>query len=232
MSKIIYRGHTLDWQTADMLDIVERRLGGSISVIQGSYNSGVSASAGTHDKAGAVDVWPIGKTPAALIHQMRFVGFAAWERNPSQGPWPWHCHGIVCDMTGLSSGAANQVVYYRRGLNGLASHLKDDSPRIIPLPTWKSFLAKHPRALAVSLAVLRVQFVTKGKTRSLDVARLQRCLKYVGGYELAEDGHYGAKTVAAMKAYQKKIGAPSRKGGPSAGAVNKLLAGHYKVVVV
>lgn len=111
-------------------------------VMQGSYNrGGVSASAGTHDGGGAVDLSVAGLTGAqqlALVTELRRRNAAAWLRSPKYG-WPAsaggpHIHAIVRDEPGLSAGAKAQVAAYDKKLNGLASKRPDPFARPAQYP--------------------------------------------------------------------------------------------------
>lgn len=147
MNKTTWRGVTLDQRTADMMDEVAA-LSGSIYVqpSQGSYSGGVSASAGTHDGGGAIDIMNL--TPEEydrLVPIMRRVGFGAWHRRPDQSNWPHHVHGIAVQPGGkydqgvLSSGAHSQVIDYYDGLNGLAGRGRDDATRAYVGRTWETY---------------------------------------------------------------------------------------------
>jgi len=63
-------------------------------IIQGCYNTGVEASAGTHDYDACLDVRIDGMTWAAAQRFLRSCGWAAFWRKPSQGPWGDHIHMI------------------------------------------------------------------------------------------------------------------------------------------
>lgn len=141
-TRIIFRGKKLNTRTRDMLLAAEKLLGYQLQLIQGSYNSGVSASAGTHDGGGAMDVW--GKGTAhwnSEVAVLRRVGFAAWGRTPSQGPWGYHMHCIAVGDPELSSGARNQVTSYHNGHNGLAGNGKDTFTRAYVNATWEKYKA-------------------------------------------------------------------------------------------
>lgn len=128
--RAIYNGLLLDNFTIAFLKDVQAHI--KIGAwYQGSYQGGVSASAGTHDGGGAVDVY--GSDPNGIVWEMRRLGGAAWVRNPSQGPWPWHIHVIVQGNTQVSPAAADQITYYRQGLDGLAGHGPDYHRRPDPL---------------------------------------------------------------------------------------------------
>lgn len=126
MTRVYFRGKRLNTRTRDMILAAEKILGYQFTIIQGSYNSGVAASAGTHDGGGAVDVWGKGSAHVPTeVAALRKVGFAAWGRTPSQGNWGYHIHAIAVRDPEMSRGAANQVVAYFNGRNGLASNGKD-----------------------------------------------------------------------------------------------------------
>lgn len=125
-------GVQLDERTADMLDEAQALAGLRITCTQGSYSGGVSASAGTHDGGGAVDISASGLNRAeadALVLALRQVGFAAWLRNPDQGNWPYHIHAIAGGCPDLSSGARDQWNEYLAGGDALAGSNPDDGPR-------------------------------------------------------------------------------------------------------
>lgn len=146
--RVIWRGKRLNKRTVAMILEAERICPGAwtFGLMQGSYNTGVSASAGTHDGGGAVDISIISHSAGernSIQLAMRQVGFAAWIRNPSQGSWPWHLHAIAAGDKDLSSGAAYQVRAYRAGLNGLAGAGRDTGPRGYQNVTWESYKASH-----------------------------------------------------------------------------------------
>ena len=74
----------VDWKTRAALEEAQALLGYPLTVVQGSYHQGVSASAGTHDGGGVVDLlaWDWQRKVKAL----RKVGFAAWYRPPVARP--------------------------------------------------------------------------------------------------------------------------------------------------
>jgi hypothetical protein len=147
-----WRGALVDERTAAMLDEVVRLCPGAIiRPTQGSYAGGsVSASGGTHDGCGAIDLagQDAGMNTAMrnLIRDAgRQVGFAMWVRTPAQSDWPYHIHGIAVQPGGkgdagcLSSGAYGQVIDYYEGRNGLASGAPDDGPRTWVGVTWETY---------------------------------------------------------------------------------------------
>lgn len=130
-----WRGHAFNNRTVKMLQAVESIIGRAISVTQGSFSTSVSASGSTHAGGGAVDVgWPGGALGQLLVQAMRIVGFAAWHRDPSQGPWNDHIHGIAAGDPTASASAQAQVRDYYNGGNGLGG--RDDGPNVAKDPNF------------------------------------------------------------------------------------------------
>lgn len=134
--RVTFRGKTMDNKTMYGLLAAERRLGYELTITQGCYNAGgVSASAGTHDAGGVVDLAPWDYENKVRV--LRDLGWAAWYRSPSEGPWQAHIHAVMIDQGNLSPSAAEQVAQYRNGLNGLANHAADPNPyRPNPIPVF------------------------------------------------------------------------------------------------
>lgn len=117
-------GRKVDWLTKAALQKAERILGYDLSVTQGSYNAGgVSASAGTHDGGGVVDLKPWDWE--AKVRALRLSGFVAWHRPAVSGLWPEHIHAVQMGNDRLSPAAARQITAYHRGLDGLKDALPD-----------------------------------------------------------------------------------------------------------
>lgn len=149
-TRVYFEDHWLDTRTRDMIIAARVICKAPMVITQGSYNTSVSQSAGTHAGGGAVDIRLKDRTPAERIEIMtcmRKVGFAAWIRNPSQGDWPWHCHGIAIGCPDLSSGARSQVTAYKNGRNGLANNGADDGPRAYVSWTWEKYKQTYPDLL-------------------------------------------------------------------------------------
>lgn len=156
-NKQTFRGVTLDQPTIDALLVAEGLLGYQLAFAQGSYNAGgVAASAGTHDGGGAVDVEIGGgsdstTTQVAKVHALRAAGFAAWRRTPSEG-FAYHIH---CEQIGnpwLSSSAAQQIVQWNAGENGLANQAADTDPIDVAAgrPAVVGSTPSTPRAVLVT----------------------------------------------------------------------------------
>lgn len=121
-------GKTVDRITKAALRQVEWVLGYDLTITQGSYNAGkVSASAGTHDLGGVVDLAPA--DAEAKVRALRAVGFAAWFRPAIPGHWPDHIHAVLIGHDRLAPAAARQVEAYLKGRNGLADNGPDNGPR-------------------------------------------------------------------------------------------------------
>lgn len=147
MARKTWRGRRFDARTVEMLEEVARRTKAYVRPTQGSYNTSVGASAGTHAGGGAVDI-SCQSLPEAdaleIVRVMREVGFAAWMRKPSEGNWPEHIHGIAIGCPDLAGGAARQVTAYKAGLSGLASGKKDRHAGMgIKPTTWEAYKAKR-----------------------------------------------------------------------------------------
>lgn len=127
---VTYGGVTVNQRTADMLDMA-KSLGASFSMAQGSFSSGVAASAGTHDGGGVVDVVPAGDSN---VGPLRAVGFAAWNRGAAYGSpsFAEHIHAVALGDPTVSPAAAAQIQSYLAGGNGLADGGPDNYSGGIP----------------------------------------------------------------------------------------------------
>lgn len=133
-SKINWRGKTLDVYTARMLEAAEKLAHQSIRITQGSYSTSVAASGSTHAGGGAFDLhWPGGALGNALVAALRTVGTASWHRDPSQGNWADHIHGIAIGDPTASPAAQSQVRDYYNGGDGLGH--KDNGPQVTKDPS-------------------------------------------------------------------------------------------------
>lgn len=65
-----------------------------INVIQRDWNTGVAASAGTHDFDSTFDLWIDGVDPWEQQRFFRRNGLGGWMRSPAQG-FSWHYHGFT-----------------------------------------------------------------------------------------------------------------------------------------
>jgi hypothetical protein len=101
-------------------------------ITQGSYTPGLSASFGTHDGGGAVDISVMRKGTYTvlwediepLVQAMRQAGFAAWLRTYGElyQDSPYHIHAIAIGDRDLSPAAQQQLTGpagYFRGYTGV-----------------------------------------------------------------------------------------------------------------
>ena len=130
-------GRVVDWHTKAALLNAERILGYELSITQGSYNAGtVSASAGTHDGGGVVDLrawdWE------SKVRALRLSGFWAWHRpelwRNGKRVWPEHIHAVLGKNAKLSLSASRQALAGRTGRNGLADNGVDPHKHMVFKP--------------------------------------------------------------------------------------------------
>lgn len=195
-TKVTRNGKTLTVRAWALLEDARDAAGlppGAARVMQGSWSSGVGASAGTHSGGGAFDLSVAGLSRAEQLHLvdvLRRRNVAAWLRSPEFG-WPArlgpsHIHGIVRDEAELSRSARAQVVAYRLGRNGLASGRKDPHPR----PAAYAFVMPRDAVLAD---------MAYGKVNG-SVRALQKAL------HITQDAVYGPQTDQAVRAHQRSMG--------------------------
>jgi hypothetical protein len=140
----LYSDVTLNRRTITMIEHAQELYGGThpfMSVLtQGSYNLGVTASFGTHDGGGAVDIavrdvndWNhvLYEEMDAIISALRRAGFAAWLRDVGDlyENSPVHIHAIAIGDAELSEAAAGQLMSdygYFAGYNGLPENPQPD----------------------------------------------------------------------------------------------------------
>jgi len=128
---------------ADWWEGVVRELGFRPAIVQGSWmvknGGGALASAGFHDKGGALDlrVWDLTATQVtSVIHATRIGGAASWVRDEAHGGFDPHIHLILGSDFDLATGAAWQWLNYVRGGDGLGDGTGRDyhwRPGPIPL---------------------------------------------------------------------------------------------------
>lgn len=188
----------INGRTRDMLAAANKKLGFTPVIVQGSYRAGhgASASAGTHDGGGVVDLrvaygLPARMTANKVVRALREVGFAAWHRTPAQG-FDEHVHAVAIGDRDLSPSAHQQVVDYRAGRNGLANHGADDGPKV-PIVTWEQVEAAtgKPPLLWMSMSKHRA---TKYK------AWIKKAQRRLG---VTADGVFGPQTRTALIAFRK-----------------------------
>ncbi len=125
---VTFRGVTLEKRTVAFILAVEADLGHKLTMIQGSYNPGISASGGTHDEGGVFDCWDVFNSHPLVIQKcLRKHGGFGFYRKAIPNLWNEHIHCGVLGETDMSPTLAAQVPDYRNYLDGLASHAADNS---------------------------------------------------------------------------------------------------------
>ena len=174
-ARTTYDGRTVDWLTRAALEETARRLGYDLTLMQGSYNAGrVSASAGTHDGGGVVDLAPWDL--ANKLRELRRVGFAAWYRPAIPGLWGAHIHAVLIGNRKLAASAKAQVLDYLAGRNGLANDGSDDGPRqfVENRFTWRKGEKRIGRAAAL---VERARLLLSTGIRGYKVGKSRKALR-------------------------------------------------------
>jgi hypothetical protein len=140
-AKVYFGGAYTDPTTVDLLRELQRVTGLAILLTQGSYSTSVTASGGTHDGGGVVDINVYGWTDSVIwdvLHDSRCMGGVAWHRTPAQG-FAYHIHLLRADCADLSPSARAQNAQYLAGQNGLANRGPDDGPRDCVGMTWAKY---------------------------------------------------------------------------------------------
>jgi hypothetical protein len=142
--RVVIRGGLTNRYTAEMLmraEAYSKSMRGpdKFWITQGSYSTSVSASAGTHDGGGALDISVNGMSRAEMhraVKALRTAGFAAWLRGPPS--FDPHIHAIAIGDGDASPAAKDQVTDYRHGRDGLAYHGPDPDLGYAgrPIPKW------------------------------------------------------------------------------------------------
>lgn len=131
-------------RTAHMMRAAEK-IGGNLVVTQGSYSTGVGASAGTHDRGGVLDFSVRGLSRQQInrrVKALRIVGFAAWYRPALPGVWGPHIHAVAIGTKDMAPLAKAQVVAYKAGRSGLKGGARDIHWGMGVRPTtWEKFKA-------------------------------------------------------------------------------------------
>src|SRR5699024_4966479 len=153
-----WRGIQVDNYMILGLETAEKKAGFRFRYTQGGYNAGgVTASAGTHDGGGAVDIDVRGMSRATInkiVNSLRKSGWAAWYRPYIANLWIAHIHAIQLGNARASSGAKHQIREYKAGRNGLANYGPDTHwrPKKIKALKWNGgkTVAKGTTGMKVS----------------------------------------------------------------------------------
>lgn len=144
---ILFRGRRTCICVATIVPLVEaemKRRGlikNSVDFFQMGYNKGgVSASAGTHDRGGCIDV---AQHSDAHLAVWRMFGVRMQRRTPAQG-FDLHGHGWPGGCPHLSSGARYQESEWRRKRNGLRGRGPVTGPGYTTI-TWQQAVKKYRR---------------------------------------------------------------------------------------
>lgn len=173
-------------------DRMNKSVGGKLVIVQGAFNVGVSASAGTHDRAGAFDwrTWNLTKDEQfTFIKTGRLLGGADWLRYaPAFDP---HAHGITIGDVPMHPATAEQVADYRAGRNGLSNNGPDDFPFRPAVIKPYQFLEDDMFEEQDRERLIRIEKAMEAeksrdqKERERDKARFTRSITALG--ELADD---------------------------------------------
>ncbi len=207
MSRVSWRGVTLDERTRDMLVEAERLCGVKLVPTQGSYSTSVGASAGTHAGGGAVDLSDRGHNAEVrrkVVTALWKVGFVAAHRTspPFSGS---HYHAIAIDCPDLSASAARQVREMSSGGDGLVGSAPGPVVTMGVKPTtWEAYL-KGKNRLAFPLPQghsfgtpesSSVHDGTSSPDDEMNVKRIQKRLR------ISTTGKFGPVTRARVIAWQ------------------------------
>lgn len=148
-TRISVDGETVNKRTNEMMQraqfIMRNKFGHEnfdFGIVQGSYTSAVSASGGTHDRGGAMDIHTRTlprRTVDDAVKALRMAGFAAWSRGRGNDTFDPHIHAIAIGDRELSSAAASQVNEYFAGGDGLTGSSPDPDRnlgRANLIPQW------------------------------------------------------------------------------------------------
>jgi hypothetical protein len=207
-------------------DRVNDRVGGRLVVVQGSFNRGTTASAGTHDLAGCFDIRTWNLSTAERNLAMRagrdpfIVGGAAWwYRHSGQGFDP-HIHMLLLGDAPMTSQTAFQVSEYRAGRNGLANRGADDFWRPDVIVNYKyikddEMNEEQERRIHAKLDDFRERFdAFATNERSRDVAERKRFSKAITmlggradrlGEQIREAEKVDSRLARALRRDQEEI---------------------------
>lgn len=215
------QGWTLDERTAAYFDAVNSAMPGGVVIIQGSYSKSVSASAGTHDGPGALDLKPAdpNKRNTAGYKQLETIarqrGGAAWFR-----PWAnnYHVHIIVIGTPGLPSISAKQITSYLNGRDGLVSNLRITGVINTTFEKWKNSITQIGALVSDSAKVRLLQKAVRqtvdgvwGEQTDIDLrnTRAEALVKFNGTYFKKWNLEQRKRMQKSWGAYQDGIWGPA-----------------------
>lgn len=133
----------LDWTKAEL---AREHPGAALLIIQGCYNTGVAASAGTHDYDAVLDVYIPGWSFSETQKFLRRKGWAAWWRYPPL--FSSHVHMVSLGYTTrVGIYVPGQVSDYYAHKTGLVGHYSDSSwhPADIAATVFQYFSQSAPK---------------------------------------------------------------------------------------
>lgn len=168
--------------------------GAKLHVIQSAYNTGVDASAGTHDKDGCLDVYIEGLSWWDQQRFLRTCGWAAWYRYPPT--FGRHIHMISLGCPGpLGEFVPGQIRDYYNHRTGLKGHARDHSwfppdidATVFDFDEWENEMKKEE----VASAPITMLVGPDNKPKKVTLQNVLRDLEGtqdVQGKQLAEINH-------------------------------------------
>ncbi|WBQ03795.1 peptidoglycan-binding domain-containing protein [Kribbella sp. CA-293567] len=160
------RAVTVNRRTKLMLELTAKASGVTPTIVQGSYRgaNGASASAGTHDGGGVLDLRTWNLTAAQRNRwtaAARAVGFIVWYRTVLQGFTP-HLHIIAKGDRDMSPSAERQVYAANNGRNGLKSNKVDTSNQGVPTFNYEAATAPPLPVGAYRVSLAAVAYAANG----------------------------------------------------------------------
>lgn len=234
-AQVPFRGFLLDQPSIDALLLAERLLGYRLQIMQGSWSTGVAASAGTHAGGGALDI-SIKDANGNLIpeseqvrrvHAGRAAGFRMWRRTPAEG-FVFHAHGILAGDPLVSPSAAAQLGQWDAGLNGLADHGPDDDPVDVAAGRPPVYPRGAPVSLVLDIAWARP---TTAQIKATGAVGVMRYFSPDGTKNLtaAEVIDYTANGLAVGTVFESTAGRATA--GQAAGVADAQLAEQQRAAV-
>lgn len=151
-----------------------REHGGQLRIIQPCYNTGVAASAGTHDKDGVVDVEVEGMGWRDAERFMRECGWACWYRFPPTFGSHLHAVSLGCPGPVGIYVPAQVDDYYRHALGLKGQHDSGDDPTwhpadinrtVFDYPAWEDPMPYTEDELtALIRAAVKAELADAGET--------------------------------------------------------------------
>lgn len=218
MSLVRWRLRRFTPRMRDQLVEAERLAGVRLTPTQGSFNTSVEASAGTHARE-AVDLSVRGYTRAQeddVIVALDTVGIDGWVR-PANGKWVRHIHGIPRGGD-LSPSAQRQVAEAAQGGDGLVGNAPDPHAHLRgPRRTWEQYvLTRWPlpadhvfgdRSRVPLWNIAKRRRIHDGTANSAHAAWVRRIKRHVG---IAGGGsQFGPVTTQAVGYRQRRDGIES-----------------------